>query len=430
MDEHKKYNPKYSREPEPWDDGSWQTGSTRPPKDRGGTMALLLILIIFLCGIITVLGILNVRLFTQLQSREEHSTSISFTPETEAGPQMPQTEPMTIAETIPAVAVCSEDAEICLQESPQSAENIPQENGLSLQTIYEMNIPSVVSISCQSRSGGSTGTGVILSEAGYIVTNAHVVDGALSVTIQLTDDRTYQASLVGADEISDLAVLFIDADDLVPAQFGDSNSLRVGDTVTAIGDPLGVEFRGSFTDGIVSAINRDVAIDGRTMSLIQTNAALNSGNSGGPLINCYGQVIGINTMKIGAFTDSAGVEGLGFAIPSTTVKDIVDQIINQGYVSGRPTLGISGDALSNFYQYYYRLPAGLYITQVEPGSYAEYYGISQGDILLAIDDTRITDMDGLNNVLYDHQVGDIVTAVIYRGGQQYQVELTLTENKK
>ena len=430
MDEHKKYNPKYSRDPEPWDDGSWQTGSTRPPKDRGGTMALLLILIIFLCGIITVLGILNVKLFTQLQSREEHSTSISFTPETEESPKLPQTEPMAIAETIPAVTACSGDAEICLQESPQSAENIPQENGLSLQTIYEMNIPSVVSISCQSRSGGSTGTGVILSENGYIVTNAHVVEGALSVTIQLTDDRTYQASLVGADEISDLAVLFIEAEDLVPAQFGDSNALRVGDTVTAIGDPLGVEFRGSFTDGIVSAINRDVAIDGRTMSLIQTNAALNSGNSGGPLINCYGQVIGINTMKIGAFTDSAGVEGLGFAIPSTTVKDIVDQIITQGYVSGRPTLGISGDALSNFYQYYYRLPAGLYITQVESGSYAEYYGISEGDILLAIDDTRITDMDGLNNVLYDHQVGDIVTAVIYRGGQQYQVELTLTENKK
>ena len=257
-----------------------------------------------------------------------------------------------------------------------------------------------------------------------------MVEDALSVTIRLTDDRTYQASLVGADEISDLAVLFIEAEDLVPAQFGDSNALRVGDTVTAIGDPLGVEFRGSFTDGIVSAINRDVAIDGRTMSLIQTNAALNSGNSGGPLINCYGQVIGINTMKIGAFTDSAGVEGLGFAIPSTTVKDIVEQIITQGYVSGRPTLGISGDGLTSFYQYYYRLPAGLHISRVDPGSYAEYYGIREGDILLAIDDTRITDMDSLNSVLYDHQVGDTVTAIIYRGGQQYQVELTLTENKK
>ena len=429
MDEQKKYNPKYSRDPEPWDDGSWQTGSTQPPKDRGGTMALLLILIIFLCGIITVLGILNVKLFTQLQTREEKNTSISFTPETTAE-TFSATEPVAILETTQPIAVHAEEASINLQESPLSVENIPQENGLSLQAIYEMNIPSVVSISCRTKTGSSTGTGVILSKNGYIVTNAHVVEDAQAVSVQMTDDRIFQASLVGSDEISDLAVLYVDAQDLVPAQFGDSSSMRVGDSVTAIGDPLGSEFRGSFTDGIVSAINRDVAIDGRTMSLIQTNAALNSGNSGGPLINCYGQVIGINTMKIGAFTDSAGVEGLGFAIPSATVKDIVDQIINQGYVSGRPTLGITGDSLSSFYQYYYRLPAGLYITHVDPESYAAYHGIAEGDILMAVEDTRITDMDSLNTFLYNHQVGDVVTAVIYRGGQQYHVELTLTENKK
>ena len=430
MDERKKYNPKYSREPDPWDDGSWQTGSTVPPKDRGNTMSLLLILIIFLCGIITVLGILNVKLFTQLQNQEEANTSISFTPETTAPTQAAEEAAMVIAETVPAATLCLEDADICLQESPQSVENIPQTGGLPLQDIYQKNIPSVVSISCQTRSGSGTGTGVILSQKGYIVTNAHVVENALSVTIRLTDDRTFQASLVGADEISDLAVLYIDAPDLIPAQFGDSNALRVGDTVSAIGDPLGVEFRGSFTDGIISAINRDVAMEGRTMSLIQTNAALNSGNSGGPLINCYGQVIGINTMKIGAFTDSAGVEGLGFAIPSTTVKDIVEQIISQGYVSGRPTLGIQGDTLSNFYQYYYRLPAGLFVTEVDPDSYAAHYGIQEGDILISIDDTRISNMESLNTVLYRHQVGDVVTAVIYRGGQQYKVDLTLTENKK
>ena len=430
MDEQKKYNPKYSRDPESWDDGSWQTGSTRPPKDRGGTMALLLILIIFLCGIITVLGIMNVKLFTQLQNREESGTSISFSPEETEAAVIPQTEPMPVLETSPAAVAYDGEASISLQESPVSVENIPQNQGLSLQAIYEKNIPSVVSITCRTKTGGSTGTGVILTEKGYIVTNAHVVDGAQSVTVLLTDNRTFQASLVGSDEISDLAVLYISAENLTPADFGDSGSLRVGDTVTAIGDPLGTEFRGSFTDGIISAINRDVAINGRTMSLIQTNAALNSGNSGGPLINCFGQVIGINTMKIGAFTDEAGVEGLGFAIPSATVKDIVDQIIDQGYVSGRPTLGISGDALSNFYQYYYRLPAGLYITRVEEGSYAAYYGIDAGDILIAVDDTRITDMDSLNTFLYNHQVGDVVTAVIYRGGQQYHVDLTLTENKK
>ena len=430
MDEQKKYNPKYYRDSEPWDEGSWQTGSTQPPKDRGGTMALLLILIIFLCGIITVLGILNVKLFTQLQTREEKNTSISFTPEETQTVNILETESIPAPEATTPMVISSEDISIHIQSSPQSVENIQQDEGLSLQSIYKTNIPSVVSISCQTRNSSSTGTGVILSKNGYLVTNAHVVEDAVSVSVLLTDNRTYQASLVGADEITDLAVLYIDADDLVPAQFGDSNALRVGDTVTAIGDPLGIEFRGSFTDGIISAINRDVAVDGRTMNLIQTNAALNSGNSGGPLINCYGQVIGINTMKIGVFTNQSGVEGLGFAIPSATVKDIVDQIIRQGYVSGRPTLGISGDALSNFYQYYYRLPAGLYISHVESGSYAAYYGIEPGDILMAIDDHRITDMDSLNNVLYNHQVGDVVTAVIYRGGQQYNVELTLTENKK
>ena len=172
-----------------------------------------------------------------------------------------------------------------------------------------------------------------------------------------------------------------------------------------------------------------MTVSGRTMTLIQTNAALNSGNSGGPLINGYGQVIGINTMKIGAFSDYAGVEGLGFAIPSTVVKDVVEQIIDQGYVSGRPTIGILGDSVDTFYQYYYRLPAGLYINTVEPGTPAHRAGIEPGDILISIDDIRITDMDTLNSVIFRHEVGDVVTVVIYRGGQKATVELRLTEDK-
>ena len=431
MDEqNKKYNPKYYREDEPWDTGSWQTGSTEPPRNNSGPMALMLILVIFLCGIITVLGILNVKMFNQLNDRKEADTTIQFIPEETMSQAAPAAETAEAAQ-IPATTLpCSEeDISLCIQESPTAPANIPETSGLSLQDIYQKNIPSVVSIISQNRSGGSTGTGVILSDKGYIVTNAHVVEDAVSVSIQLTDGRTFQASLIGSDEISDLAVLFIEADNLVSAEFGDSTSVRVGDTVTAIGDPLGVKFRGSFTDGIISAINRDVAIEGRTMSLIQTNAALNSGNSGGPLINCYGQVIGINTMKIGAFTDSAGVEGLGFAIPSATVKDVVDQLIDQGYVSGRPTLGLTGETLSSFYLRYYRLPAGLYITEVDPGSDAAELGIEPGDILLYINKNRILTMDDVNALLYRHEVGDTVTAVIYRGGQQYSVELTLTENK-
>ena len=300
---------------------------------------------------------------------------------------------------------------------------------MSLQDIYSKNIPSVVSISVSSRNGSSTGTGVVLTGDGYIVTNAHVIDGGTVISVQLTDDRTFPAELIGMDEVTDLAVLQIEATDLIPAEFGDSGILRVGDAVCAIGDPLGSEFRGTYTNGIVSAINRDMDVDGRTMTLIQTNAALNSGNSGGPLINCYGQVIGINTMKIGTFTDRAGVEGLGFAIPSTTVKEIVDQLIQQGYVSGRPTLGIQGETLSSFYQYYYRFPAGMLITHVDPGSYAHFYGIESGDILMGINDTTITSMEEMNALLWNYQVGDVVTVYIYRNGRQASVELTLTEDK-
>ena len=407
---------------DPWDDGVYGTGRTQPPKTNSGAFALLLILVIFLCGIITLLSILNVRLFQQLNKQEEEANlSISFTPETEPSP-----EPVIRnTEATESVAPAEYDLTIDLQTSPESVENIPQEGGLSLQEIYERNIPSVVSISTTH----STGTGVILSSDGYIVTNAHVVEDAPGISIKLTDDREFTADLMGCDNISDLAVLKIEAQDLIPAQFGDSEILRVGDSVAAIGDPLGVDLRGTYTDGIISAINRDVNMNGRTMTLIQTNAALNSGNSGGPLINCYGQVIGINTMKIGAFTDSAGVEGIGFAIPSATVKDIVDQLIHQGYVSGRPTLGVSGEALPLFYQHYYRMPAGLYVTEVEPGSAADACGMEQGDILMSINDARIYDMDSLQTAIIGYEVGDTVTITVFRDGQTATAQVVLTEDK-
>ena len=316
-----------------------------------------------------------------------------------------------------------------LTPSPSSVDNVPSEGGLPLQEIYLRSIDSVVSISCAMQGGSGSGTGVVLSEDGYIVTNCHVVEGAHTITVQLTDERVLPARLIGADTVTDLAVLQVDAEDLTPAQFGESDNLRVGDTVVAIGDPLGVELRGTLTDGIVSAINRDMVIDGRPMTLIQTNAALNSGNSGGPLINCYGQVIGINTMKIGAFTDEAGVEGLGFAIPSSTVKDVVEQLIRQGYVSGRPDLGIEGESLSIFYQHYYRLPEGLYITEVEPGSDAAAKGIERGDILIELNGTPVTTSEELSSILYGCEVGQTVTAIVYRSGYQYQLELTLAEEK-
>ena len=410
-----------------WDDSVYGTGPTEPPKSRGALLALLLILIIFLCGIVTMLSLLNIRLFRELKTdRQEHQElAISFTTEPTEAP----TEQTLPTEQAPAAMAASlPNATMNLQAAPKGIDNIPEGGGMALQDIYTLNIPSVVSITCQSSRGSSSGTGVVLTADGYIVTNAHVVENAQIISVQLTDDRSFGAGLVGCDTVSDLAVLRIDCADLTPAQFGDSSTLRVGDTVVAIGDPLGAAFRGTYTNGIVSAINRDVDMNGRTMTLIQTNAALNSGNSGGPLINCYGQVIGINTMKIGTFTDDAGVEGLGFAIPSTQVKEIVDQIVAQGYVSGRPSIGFTGEALSTFYQHYYRMPAGLYITEVEPGSDAAKKGIQEGDMLLYLGDTRVTSTQDLKTALYDSEAGDVVEVIVYRNGQQYKLELTLSED--
>lgn len=428
MEENKNYKPKYIREEEPWEQDSWQTGSTNPPKSRGGLVAVLLVLVIFLSGIVTVLGVLNVKLFQQLNSQERRQDlAISVTKEE---PENFPAETALPPQTQPAEEIPDNSDTVVMELTPApTSENIPSEGSMPLQDIYVKNIPSVVSISCTLYNGSSGGTGVVLTEDGYIVTNCHVVEGAETITVQLTDDRVLPARLVGADEISDLAVLYVDAADLVPAEFGSSEDLRVGDTVVAIGDPLGVELRGTLTDGIISAINRDISVDGRPMTLIQTNAALNSGNSGGPLINGSGQVIGINTMKIGAFTDRAGVEGLGFAIPSSTVKDVVEQLISQGYVSGRPTLGLEGESLSLFYQHYYRLPEGLYITKVAPGSDAAAKGIERGDILMFVGNSRITSSEELSTILYGCKVGDVVPAIVYRDGYQYELQLTVTEDK-
>lgn len=412
---------KYHHYPDPYDDGIYETGRTQPPKNHGALIAFLLILIICLGGVVSALGIMNLRLFRQLNDpSQENTLAISFTGESTPDEAVETTEPSVFP---------SGDETLTLSRAPEGTENIPGSDCLSFQDIYEKNIPSVVSISCTLSGGSASGTGVVLTESGYIVTNCHVVEDATGISVLLSDDRSYSATLVGADAVSDLAVLHISADGLTPAQFGDSSTLRVGDAVAAIGDPLGIELRGSLTDGIISAINRDVTVDGRTMTLIQTNAALNSGNSGGPLINCYGQVIGINTMKISSFIDSAGVEGLGFAIPSATVKEIVDQLISCGYVAGRPTLGIDCEVLSTIYRRYYRLPTGLFISSVEPNSAAENAGISRGDMLISLDGTQTADLDDLNTVLYAHDAGDTVEAVIYRSGKYYTIELTFAEAK-
>ena len=416
-------NENYSNEyMDPWDQGTYQTGSTNPPKSRSGLIAVLLIAVIFLAGITSILGILNIRLFSALNAQSDGNVPLSVHDDIDA-------TDTTGGATGPAPTIPTDEVKIEIVQTPQSTENIPQAGGLSLQEIYANNIGSVVSITCSGAAGNSSGTGVVIAENGYIVTNCHVVKDAGAITVQLSDDRQFRASVVGADAISDLAVIYVAAEDLSPAQFGNSDDLRVGDAVCAIGDPLGSELRGTMTNGIVSAINRDITTQGRTMTLIQTNAALNSGNSGGPLINCYGQVIGINTMKIGDYMSSAGVEGLGFAIPSTTVVDVITQLIDQGYVSGRPSLGISGEPISTLYQYYYHLPAGMFITEVVCGSNADLQGLEAGDIIISLDGKTVTNDEELTSFLCSYEVGDTIDAVIHRNKKKFTVTLTVEEAK-
>ena len=303
-----------------------------------------------------------------------------------------------------------------------------EEGALCLQDIYSSVIDSVVSISSMTSSGTSSGTGIIMSQDGYVITNHHVITGALVISVLTNDNQEFEAALVGSDEMSDLAVLKIDARGLQAAEFGDSSKLRVGDSVVAIGDPLGVQLRGTMTNGIISAINRDLTVGDRTMTLIQTNAALNNGNSGGPLINCYGQVIGINTVKMSSYyTATASVEGLGFAIPISVAKPIIDELIENGYVAGRPAIGISGDSLPSYYRTYYRLPDGVYVTSVNEGSDAKAKGIREGDIVTAINGERISSIDELNTVKNQYAAGDEVTLTVYRSGTYYEVTVTLID---
>ena len=277
-------------------EGYYGTGSTTPPKDHVGVIALVLVLFISLSGAISILSLMNIEILKQPEPTQLRSP-VSF--------YVSGDGVMTAVESRDPVATEPPRLEgvktkIQITATPQSLENIAEIPGaISWQDVYEKVMPSVVSITSFDGRSASTGTGVVMDAGGYIITNAHVVEDARQIRVLLTDGRELEARCVGADALSDLAVLRVTASGLIPAEFGDSDSLRVGDEVVAIGDPLGVELRGTMTDGIISGINRDIRSGNRTMTLLQTTAALNSGNSGGPLVNCYGQVVGINTMKIG-----------------------------------------------------------------------------------------------------------------------------------
>jgi len=296
---------------------------------------------------------------------------------------------------------------------------------LDLQEIYDRCLPSIVAIKAykESSTGYGWATGVIISENGYIVTNAHVVSGYSSATVCLSDNTEYEAKLVGSDSISDIALIKIDAHDLPTVQLGDSSELNEGDSVAAIGNPLGETFRFTMTNGIVSAIDRDISSNGHTMTLIQTNAAINEGNSGGPLINMYGQVVGIVNMKM--MSSYQSIEGIGFAIPSNTVCTVVNDMVVNGEVTGRVSLGITVGVIPDMFTEYYGLPKGLYVSSVVEGTDAAQKGITKGDILTKVDGVQIEESSDVLEQINKHKQGESVLLTVWRDGEVVDFEVAL-----
>ncbi len=309
---------------------------------------------------------------------------------------------------------------------------------MSEQDIAEKLIPSVVCIQnyqitqqygfMQTDSEGSEvspageGSGIVFSEDGYIVTNAHVVDGATSLKVILSDGTTYEAELVGSDELTDLAVIKIDATGLQAAEFGSSEDLRVADQVMAIGNPGGYQLNSSVTIGYVSALNRAItnSSTGYTMEYIQTDAAINPGNSGGALVNQYGQVVGINSAKISA----TGYEGLGFAIPAETAQPVISDLIEYGYVKDRAMLGISGQFIDSLTGRFYGLPQGEYVGALNSDE-AQASGLQVGDVITSIDGTALESEAVLRSMINEKKPGDTVELEVYRPSTNNTLTITL-----
>jgi len=305
--------------------------------------------------------------------------------------------------------------------------NKPGGAELTLQQLYEKCAPSTVSIMgyVDGQDGFYWGSGVVLSADGLILTNTHVIEGCDSVTVTLYDDTVYDAKLVGADTTSDIALLKIEAKGLRAAEFGESADLAVGDKVAAIGNPLGETFRMTLTDGIVSAIERGINYNGHSMNLIQTNTAINEGNSGGALYNMYGQVIGITNMKM--MSTYSSIEGIGFAIPSSTVKSVSDSLVKYGEVRGRTSIGITVGPVPETAAEHYDLPSGLYVSAVSEGSDAKTKGIQVGDIITACNGVPVDENEDIISVKNTLSVGDSMSFTVWRDGESFDVDVVLVD---
>lgn len=308
------------------------------------------------------------------------------------------------------------------------------EEEFSYREIYEKCAPSIVTVRCFPKEDSEDeyylGSGIIFSQDGFILTNSHLVEGNCRAQVVLNTDEEFEALLVGNDPSTDLAILKIDARGLCPAEFGDGESLAVGDGVVAIGNPLAETFRSSMTEGIISGIDRDIESNGMRMTMLQTSTPINEGNSGGALINMHGQVIGITNMKMSNwYYGEATIEGVALAIPIKVIKPVADALLSAGTVS-RPALGLVVGPIPSSAKSYYDLPDGLYVSEVREGSDCEAKGIQTGDIILKVNGEAVLSTEDITDRIDGLTIGDSLSFEIWRDGEVYSVTVLLVSRDK
>ena len=393
----------------------YQSYQPQPPKKKKGTTAKIVALILVVAVLGSVGGALLTNAISSIYGKYED-------PAEEPKPQ--------VAEKVEEPAFERE-----VHKLPDSLGTNDAGKSLSLTQVYEMTVNSVVGINTeittnafgQEAVAASSGSGFILSEDGYIITNAHVVADASSIEVVLFNEDSFEAKLVGADSSFDVAVLKIEAKGLPAVTVGDSDALKVGEDVVAIGNPLG-ELTFTMTNGILSAIDREINIDGNPQNMLQTNAAINSGNSGGPLFDMDGNVIGVTTAKYsGSSLTGTSIEGLGFAIPINEALKVAYDLAEYGYVKGQAYLGVTVKTLDSQTAEYYSLPMGPRVESVSPGSCAEKAGIQVGDIVIRFNGEDVENNAALIAALKRVQAGDTVNATLFRLGGEVEVTVTLDE---
>lgn len=400
-----------------WDEGTYQTGAFKEPRASSGLVAVLLLVVIFLGGLCSVLGIVNIRLLAQITN--ENNETVPLDQEIQSTVVGNDSVLDRLDVPLPQVP---QKPQVLLQIANHTGAGTP--NALSAQQIREQNARSLVEVQCLTHLNSTeSGIGLVLSSDGFILTNSHVVDTAKRIFVTLSDGTMLRAALVGRDNFSDLAVLYVDRQDLVPARFCNNRNLQVGQPTFAFeaGDqPIVIRESSIFSTGRVFTTKSG------SIRLVQTCA----GGTTGPVFDSFGHVIGFQVGAISDYFTNADIQGMGMVVPTGGIRQILEKLLQEGFVSGQPHLGLEVEAISKLYQQYWQLPGGLLLTGVSGNSDAALKGLQEGDILLALDGKPVQNRSDLYAILYNHQAGDSLIAVISRDGQQFTVTLTIEENTK